>query len=53
MVVHSHVQEFRVRYFDGQAWYAEWQRAETPRALEIILIVQSGGAQARRPALPP
>jgi type II secretion system protein J len=47
MVVHSHVQEFRVRYFDGQAWYAEWQRAELPRALEITLIVQSGGAQAR------
>jgi hypothetical protein len=36
-----------VRYFDGQTWYAEWQRAELPRALEITLIVQSGGAQAR------
>jgi type II secretion system protein J len=47
MVVHSHVQEFRVRYFDGQAWSAEWQRAELPRALEITLIVQSDGAQAR------
>lgn len=47
LVVHSHVQEFRVRYFDGQAWSAEWQRAELPRALEITLIVQSGGAQAR------
>ena len=35
MVVHSQVQEFRVRYFDGQTWYAEWQRAELPRALEI------------------
>ena len=46
MVVHTHVQEFRVRYFDGQAWYAEWQREELPRALEITLIVQSGGAQA-------
>ena len=47
MVVHSHVQEFRVRYFDGQAWHAEWQRAELPRALEITVIVQSDGAQAR------
>jgi type II secretion system protein J len=47
LVVHSHVQEFRVRYFDGQAWYAEWQRAELPRALEITLAVQSDGAQAR------
>jgi len=46
LVVHKHVQEFRVRYFDGQAWYAEWQRAELPCALEITLIVQSGGAQA-------
>ena len=47
MVVHGQVQEFRVRYFDGQTWYAEWQRAELPRAVEITLIVQSGGAQAR------
>jgi type II secretion system protein J len=47
MVVHEHVQEFRVRYFDGQTWFAEWQRAELPRALEITLIVQSGGVQAR------
>jgi type II secretion system protein J len=47
MVVHSHVQEFRVRYFDGRAWYAEWQRAELPRALEITLTVQGDGAQAR------
>ena len=47
MVVHSHMQEFRVRYFDGQAWHAEWQRAELPRAVEITLIVQSAGAQAR------
>jgi general secretion pathway protein J len=46
-VVHEHVQEFRVRYFDGQTWYTEWQWAELPRALEITLIVQSGGAQAR------
>ncbi len=46
MIVHTHVQAFRVRYFDGQAWYAEWQREELPRALEITLIVQSGGAQA-------
>jgi len=47
MVVHEQVQEFRVRYFDGQAWYAEWQRVELPRAVEITLIVQSAGAQAR------
>jgi hypothetical protein len=47
MVVPAQVQEFRVRYFDGQAWYAEWQRAELPHALEITLIMQSGRAQAR------
>jgi type II secretion system protein J len=47
MVVHEHVQEFSVRYFDGQTWYAEWQRAELPLAVEITLMVQSGGAQAR------
>jgi type II secretion system protein J len=47
MVVHEHVQEFSVRYFDGQTWYAEWQRAELPQAVEITLIVQSGGARAR------
>jgi type II secretion system protein J len=47
MVVQAQVQEFRVRYFDGQAWYAEWQQAELPRAVEITLVVQSAGAQAR------
>ncbi len=47
MVVHEQVQELRVRYFDGQTWYAEWQRAELPRAVEITLVVQSAGAQAR------
>ena len=47
MVVHSQVQEFRVRYFDGQTWYTEWQRMELPRALEITLTIQSDGAQAR------
>jgi hypothetical protein len=46
MVVHTQMQDFRVRYFDGQTWYAEWQRAELPRAVEITLIVQSAGAQA-------
>jgi type II secretion system protein J len=47
MVVHEQVQEFRVRYFDGQTWYAEWQRVELPRAVEITLLVQSAAAQAR------
>ena len=47
MVVHEHVQEFTVRYFDGQMWYTEWQRAALPQAVEIIFIVQSAGAQAR------
>ena len=46
MVVHRQVQALHVRYFDGQAWFAEWQRAELPCAVEITLIVQSGGAQA-------
>jgi type II secretion system protein J len=47
MVVHRQVQALRVRYFDGQAWLAEWQRAELPRAVEITLMVQSGAAQAQ------
>ena len=47
LVVPAQVQEFRVRYFDGQVWYEEWQRAELPRAVEITLMVQSAGAQAR------
>jgi len=47
MVVHEQVQELRVRYFDGQTWYAEWQRAELPRAVEITLVVQSAGVPAR------
>lgn len=46
MVVHRQIQDLRVRYFDGQAWFAEWQRAELPRAVEITFVVQSGGAQA-------
>jgi type II secretion system protein J len=47
MPVHEHVQEFSVRYFDGQTWYDAWQRAELPRAVEITLVVQSGGVRAR------
>jgi hypothetical protein len=47
MVVHRQVQEFHVRYFDGQAWSTEWQWAELPRGVEITLIVQSTGTQAR------
>ena len=47
MPVHEQVQEFSVRYFDGQTWYDAWQRAELPRAVEITLVVQSGGVRAR------
>ena len=47
MPVQEQVQEFGVRYFDGQTWYDTWQRAELPRAVEITLVVQSGGAQTR------
>jgi hypothetical protein len=47
MVVHRQMQEFHVRYFDGQAWYTEWQRAELPRGVEITLIVHSAGTPAR------
>lgn len=47
MPVHARMQEFSVRYFDGQTWYDAWQRAELPRAVEITLVVQSDGAQAR------
>jgi len=45
--VQEQVQEFSVRYFDGQSWDDTWQRAELPRAVEITLVVQSGGAPAR------
>jgi len=45
--VQEQVQEFSVRYFDGQTWDDTWQRAELPRAVEITLVVQSGGAPAR------
>jgi len=47
MPVHAQVQEFSVRYFDGQTWYDAWQRAELPRAVEITLVVQSGGVRTR------
>ena len=47
MVVHRQVQELHVRYYDGQAWSTEWQWAELPRGVEITLIVQSAGTQAR------
>jgi hypothetical protein len=45
--MHRQVQEFHVRYYDGQAWSTEWQWAELPRGVEITLIVQSTGTQAR------
>jgi type II secretion system protein J len=47
MPVQEQVQEFGVRYFDGQTWYDTWQREELPRAVEITLVVQSGGVEAR------
>ena len=47
MMVHDHVQAFYLRYFDGQAWYDEWQKAELPRALELTIVLQSGGPQSR------
>lgn len=47
MSVHEHVQTFHLRYFDGQTWSDAWQQAEVPRALEITLVVQSGGPQPR------
>ena len=47
MPVHDHVQAFHLRYFDGQTWSDEWQQAELPRALEITIVVQSGGPQSR------
>ena len=47
MLLHEHVQAFQLRYFDGQTWSDEWQQAELPRALEITLVVQSGGPQPR------
>ena len=47
MLVHDQVQEFYLRYFDGQMWADEWQQAELPRALELTIVVQSGGLQSR------
>jgi len=46
-VVHDQVQEFHLRYFDGQTWADAWQQAELPRALELTVVVQSGGRQSR------
>jgi hypothetical protein len=47
MPLHEQMQAFYLRYFDGQSWYDEWQRAELPRAVEIIIVIQSAGRQAR------
>lgn len=47
MPVHEHVQTFHLRYFDGQTWSDAWQQAEVPRALEITIVVRSGGPQPR------
>lgn len=47
LLVHKHVQEFSVRYFDGQHWRSEWQQPEVPRALEIAVSVQGSGAQKK------
>jgi len=47
VLLHEQVQAFHLRYFDGQTWSDEWQRAELPRALEITMVVQSGGRQSR------
>jgi len=41
------VQAFQLRYFDGQTWSDAWQQAELPRALEITMVVQSGGPRPR------
>ena len=47
MLVHEQVQECSLRYFDGQTWADEWQQAKLPRALELTIVVQSGGRQSR------
>ena len=47
MPLHNQVQTFTLRYFDGQTWYDEWQQAELPRALELTIVLQSGGIQPR------
>lgn len=47
ILAHEQVHAFHVRYFDGRTWSDEWQQAELPRALAIILVVQSGGRQSR------
>src|SRR5262249_55878525 len=38
---------FYVRSFDWQTWYDEWQQVEVPRAVEITIVLQSRGPQAR------
>lgn len=47
MLVHEQVQAFFLRYFDGQSWSHEWQQMELPRALEVTIVLQSGGPQPR------
>jgi general secretion pathway protein J len=47
MLLHEQVQAFYLRYFDGQAWHDEWQQAELPHALEITIVLQGRGPQAR------
>ncbi len=47
LVVHEHLQELSVRYFDGQHWHDAWQQPELPRALEIAVSVPGRSKQAR------
>lgn len=46
-LVHEHIQEFSLRYFDGQRWRDEWQQPEVPQALEIAVSVRGGRQRAR------
>jgi general secretion pathway protein J len=47
MTLSEQVQRFRLRYFDGQDWSDNWQRASLPRAVEVSLVLQTPGRQAR------
>ncbi len=47
LLVHEHLHALQARYFDGQTWSDTWQHAAVPRAVEITLVVQSGGARPR------
>lgn len=46
-LLHEHVRALNFRYFDGSAWYDEWQQTGLPQAIELVLTFQGGQRPAR------